>query len=94
MKQHLKYFCAAALLLLCSRTSAQKVVSVYKGESEISAPLSVTLTDGFHTTGPVRIFTTGLSYTNCVPFVSAASSSQNYISTRVFKQPGIDPNYL
>ncbi|MGQ7855272.1 DUF6443 domain-containing protein [Pedobacter sp. WC2501] len=94
MKQHLKYFCAAALLLLCGRTSAQKVVSVYNGESEISAPLSVTLTDGFHTTGPVRIFTTGLSYRNCVPFVSAASSSQNYISTRVFKQPGIDPNNL
>jgi len=94
MKKHLKHFCAAALLLLCSRSYAQKVVSVYNGESEISAPLSVTLTDGFHTTGPVRIFTTGLSYTNCVPFVSAASSGQNYISTRVFKQAGIDPNNL
>jgi RHS repeat-associated protein len=94
MKQHLKYFCTAALLLLCSRSSAQKVVSVYNGESVISAPLSVTLIDGFHTTGPVRIFTTGLSYVNCVPFVSAASSSQNYISTRIFKQSGMDPNNL
>ncbi|CAH0277110.1 tRNA nuclease WapA [Pedobacter sp. Bi27] len=94
MKQHLKYFCAAAFLLLCSRSSAQKVVSVYNGESEISAPLSVTLTDGFHTTGSVRIFTTGLSYINCVPFVSAASNGQNYISTRIFKQPGMDPNNL
>ena len=94
MKQHLKYFYAAAFLLFCGRSSAQKVVSVYNGESEISAPLSVKLIDGFHTTGPVRIFTTGLSYVNCVPFVSAASSSQNYISTRVFKQPGIDPNNL
>ncbi|MFD2581599.1 DUF6443 domain-containing protein [Pedobacter vanadiisoli] len=94
-KQHLKYFYAAvALLLLAGRSSAQKVVSVYNGESEISAPLSVTLTDGFHTMGPVRIFTTGLSYVNCVPFVSAASSNQNYISTKVFKQPGIDPNNL
>ncbi|MCX2495292.1 hypothetical protein OQX63_17510, partial [Pedobacter sp. PF22-3] len=71
MKQQLKYFCAAAaLLLLGGQASAQKVVSVYNGESEISAPLSVTLIDGFHTTGPVRIFTTGLSYVNCVPFVS------------------------
>jgi len=94
MKKHLKYFCAAALLLFCSRTSAQKVVSVYNGESEISAPSSVTLIDGFHTTGPVRIFTTGLSYVNCVPFVSAASSGQNYISTKIFKQPGMDPNNL
>ena len=94
MKQHLKYIYAAALLLLCSRSYAQKVVSVYNGESEISAPLSVTLTDGFHTTGPVRIFTTGLSYVNCMPFVSAASSGQNYISTRIFKQPGMDPNNL
>ncbi|MDQ0638329.1 RHS repeat-associated protein [Pedobacter sp. W3I1] len=95
MKQHLKYFYAAAFLLLfCSRSSAQKVVSVYNGESEISAPLSVTLTDGFHTTGPVRIFTTGLSYVNCVPFVSAASSDQNYISTKIFKSAGIDPGNL
>jgi len=94
MKKHLKYFCAAALLLLCGRSSAQKVVSVYNGESEISAPSSVTLIDGFHTTGPVRIFTTGLSYRSCVPFVSSASSGQNYISTRIFKQPGIDPNNL
>ncbi|WP_230147655.1 DUF6443 domain-containing protein, partial [Pedobacter sp. Bi27] len=95
MKQHLKHFCAAAaFLLFCSRSSAQKVISAYNGESEISAPLSVTLTDGFHTTGPVRIFTTGLSYVNCVPFISAASSGQNYISTRIFKQPGMDPNNL
>ncbi|MDQ0640950.1 RHS repeat-associated protein [Pedobacter sp. W3I1] len=94
MKQHLKYFCAAALLLLCSRSSAQKVVSVYNGESEISAPLSVTLIDGFHATGNVRIFTTGLSYVNCQPFVSAVSSGQNYISTRIFKQSGMDPNNL
>ncbi len=95
MKQHLKYFYAAVILLLfCGRSSAQKVVSTYNGESEISAPSSVTLTDGFHTMGPVRIFTTGLSYVNCLPFVSAASSSQNYISTKIFKQPGIDPNNL
>jgi RHS repeat-associated protein len=85
MKQHLKYFYAAALLLLCSRSFAQKVVSVYNGESEISAPLSVTLTDGFHTMGPVRIFTTGLSYLNCQPLSSTPSTNQNYVLTRTFK---------
>ena len=89
MKQHLKYFYAVAFLLLCSRSSAQKVVSVYNGESEISAPLSVTLTDGFHTMGPVRIFTTGLSYVNCVPLASTPSTSQNFILTRTFKQRGV-----
>ncbi|MBB6240457.1 hypothetical protein HDC90_005134, partial [Pedobacter sp. AK013] len=95
MKQHLKYFYAlAVLLLLAGRSSAQKVVSVYNGESEISAPSSVTLTDGFHTMGPVRIFTTGLSYLNCQPLSSTPSTNQNYISTKIFKQPGIDPNNL
>lgn len=91
MKQHLKYFCAAAALLLCcGRSSAQKVVSVYNGESEISAPSSVTLTDGFHTMGPVRIFTTGMSYLNCVPLVSTPSANQNYILIRNFRQPVTD----
>ncbi|MFD2581341.1 DUF6443 domain-containing protein [Pedobacter vanadiisoli] len=92
MKQHLKYFCAAAavLLLLAGRSSAQKVVSVYNGESEISAPSSVTLTDGFHTMGPVRIFTTGLSYVNCQPLSSTPSTNQNFILTRTFKQPVTD----
>ncbi|MBB6240340.1 RHS repeat-associated protein, partial [Pedobacter sp. AK013] len=91
MKQHLKFFyAAAALLLLAGRSSAQKVVSVYNGESEISAPSSVTLTDGFHTMGPVRIFTTGLSYLNCQPLSSTPSTNQNYILTRTFKQPVTD----
>ena len=91
MKKQLKYFCAAvALLLLVGRSSAQKTVSVYNGESEISAPLSVTLTDGFHTMGPVRIFTTGLSYLNCQPLSSTPSSNQNYILTRTFKKPVTD----
>ncbi|MBO9596141.1 MAG: hypothetical protein J7599_24885, partial [Niabella sp.] len=91
MKQHLKYFCAAAaLLLLAGRSSAQKTVSVYNGESEISAPLSVTLIDGFHTMGPVRIFTTGLSYLNCQQLSSTPSTNQNFILTRTFKQPVTD----
>jgi len=91
MKQHLKYFyAAAALLLFAGRSSAQKVVSVYNGESEISAPSSVTLTDGFHAMGPVRIFTTGLSYLNCQPLSSTPSADQNFILTRTFKQPVTD----
>ncbi|MDQ0966809.1 RHS repeat-associated protein [Flavobacterium sp. W4I14] len=87
MKQHLIYFCAAALLLLCSRSYAQKVVSVYNGESEISAPSSVTLTDGFYAPSgsTLRIFTTGISYLNCVPLSSTPSTNQNYILTRTFK---------
>lgn len=92
MKKYLSYFYAIAFLLLCTRSSAQqphKTVSVYNGESEISAPLSVTLTDGFHTMGPVRIFTTGLSYVNCVPQASTPSTNQNFILTRTFKQPGV-----
>ena len=91
MKQHLKYFCAAALLLLCSRSSAQKVVSVYNGESEISAPSSVTLTDGFYVPAgsTLRIFTTGISYLNCVPLSSTPSTNQNFILTRSFRQRGV-----
>jgi len=90
MRQHLKYFCAAALLLLCAHTFAQqphKVVPVYNGESEISAPLSVTLTDGFYVPAgsTLRIFTTGLSYINCQPLASTPSTNQNYILTRTFK---------
>ncbi|RQO65409.1 hypothetical protein DBR40_23950, partial [Pedobacter sp. KBW01] len=71
--------------MLGSQVFAQKVVSVHNGESEISAPLSVTLVDGFQTTGAVRIFTTGLSYLNCQPLSSTPSANQNYILTRSFK---------
>jgi RHS repeat-associated protein len=92
MKQHLKYICAAVILLLfCSRSSAQKVVSVYNGESEISASLSVILTDGFYVPAgsTMRIFTTGLSYLNCQPLSSTPSTNQNYILTRTFRQHGV-----
>jgi RHS repeat-associated protein len=91
MKQHLKYFCAAALLLLCGRSSAQKVVSVYNGESEISAPVSVILSTGFNVPagGNVRIFTTGQSYLNCQPLSSTPSTNQNFILSRIFKKAGV-----
>lgn len=61
-------------------------VSSYSGQSEIKAPLSVTLTDGFHTTGPVRIYTTGV---NCNDLLSSPSTNFNYLLTRVFKKPGV-----
>ncbi len=91
MKQHLKYICATALLLLCSRSYAQKVVSVYNGESGISAPSSVTLTDGFYVPAgsTLRVFTTGISYLNCVPLSSTPSTNQNFILTRTFRQRGV-----
>ncbi|KIA92321.1 hypothetical protein OC25_16675 [Pedobacter kyungheensis] len=94
MKKQFKHIAAAALLLFGSHAFAQKVVSVHNGESEISAPSSVTLIDGFHTTGAVRIFTTGLSYLNCQQLSSTPSTNQNYILTRSFKVPGVNENTL
>ncbi|KIA89495.1 hypothetical protein OC25_25355, partial [Pedobacter kyungheensis] len=90
MKKQIKHFATAAFLLFGSHAFAQKVVSVHNGEREISAPTSVTLIDGFQTTGPVRIFTTGLSYLNCQPLSSTPSTNQNYILTRSFKIPVTD----
>jgi len=90
MKKQFKYIGAAALLLLCGHSFAQKVVSLHNGETEISAPTSVTLVDGFQTTGTVRIFTTGLSYLNCQPLSSTPSANQNYTLTRSFKVPVTD----
>jgi hypothetical protein len=87
MRKQLKYIYIAVFLLLFGDAFAQKVVSVHNGETEISAPTSVTLVDGFQTTGTVRIFTTGLSYLNCQPLSSTPSTNQNYILTRSFKIP-------
>ncbi|RQO80239.1 hypothetical protein DBR40_01070, partial [Pedobacter sp. KBW01] len=90
MKKQFRYIGAVVLLLLGGHAFGQKVVSVHNGETEISAPLSVTLVDGFQTTGSVRIFTTGLSYLNCQPLSSTPSANQNYILTRSFKIPVTD----
>ncbi len=92
MKSSLKYFCAAAFLLLCGRSSAQKIVSVYNDESEINAQLGSTLSDGFYVPAgsALRIFTDGPSYLNCLPLSSAPSADQNYILTRIFKIPVTD----
>ena len=91
MRKYSKCFLSILVFsFLVVNTMAQKVVSVHNGETEISAPTSVTLVDGFQTTGTVRIFTTGLSYLNCQPLSSTPSTNQNYILTRSFKIPVTD----
>jgi len=95
MKTYIKYLIVSGIFLIGAiQANAQLVVSQYNNESEISAPNSVTLVNGFHATGNVRIFTTGVSYVNCQPYLSTPSNNQNYISTKIFKQPGMDPNNL
>ncbi|AZI24059.1 RHS repeat-associated core domain-containing protein [Pedobacter sp. G11] len=84
---------------ICFAQDNHKRLLAYDGAQNISAPLSVTLEAPFHIPPPapgtsVRIFTTGRSYADCRPFVSSASSNQNFISTRIFRAPGIDPNNL
>ncbi|OWK68845.1 DUF6443 domain-containing protein, partial [Pedobacter sp. AJM] len=80
------------LLIGMQQTNAQLVVSQYNNESEISALNSVTLVNGFHATGNVRIFTTGVSYKNCDVQVSNPSNDQNYILTRTFREPNVNNN--
>ncbi|RZJ76955.1 MAG: RHS repeat protein [Flavobacterium sp.] len=102
MKKLITHISAALVVFslpVISFAQDHKQVFEYKGEQNISAPLSVTLSPPFHVTAPaagsfVRIFTTGQSYVDCPSFVSAASGNQNYIITRVFKSAGIDPNNL
>ncbi|PTT02576.1 sugar-binding protein [Pedobacter sp. HMWF019] len=62
----------------------------YNNETEIKATNSVTLTDGFFVPlgKSVRIFT-GMSFAECINLVSNPSANQNYIRTRVFKEPGV-----
>jgi RHS repeat-associated protein len=68
-----------------------KYLSSYNNETEIKASGSVTLANGFYipTGKSVRIFTSA-SFKQCAPFAGAPSSSQNYVSTRVFKIPGVN----
>ncbi|MEH3111711.1 DUF6443 domain-containing protein [Pedobacter terrae] len=92
----LKYLITiGAMLLLYGSVRAQKTVSVYQNESQISDPVSVTLTDGFYAPAGsnLRVFT-GKSYQQCNPFVSLPSNNQNYISTRIFKKPNVTEQNL
>ncbi|MFD2287969.1 hypothetical protein GJU39_21300 [Pedobacter petrophilus] len=75
MKIQIKQLIAGFFLLTgAQQANAQLVVNQYNNESEISAPNSVTLVNGFHATGNLRIFTTGVSYINCQSYVSNASN--------------------
>lgn len=95
MKIEIKQLIAVFLLLIgLQQANAQLVVSQYTNESQISAPSSVTLINGFHATGNVRIFTTGISYQNCLPQVSNPSNDQNYILTRTFRERNVNDNNL
>ena len=91
MKTYFKQLIAGLCLFIgFQQANAQLVLNQYNNEREISAPNSVTLISGFHATGNVRIFTTGLSYRNCLPQVSIPSNDQNYILTRTFRDSGVN----
>jgi len=89
MKILLNFITLIFILIFARVAKAQLVLSNYSGQAEISAATSVTLTNGFHATGNVRIFTTGSSYQSCVPQTSIPSINQNYILSRTFKVAGV-----
>ncbi|WP_165503550.1 DUF6443 domain-containing protein [Pedobacter hiemivivus] len=66
-------------------------LNTYSNQTEIKATGSVTLTDGFYIPAGsnVRIFT-GASFQECVDLIGSASTTQNYISTKVFKTAGVN----
>jgi RHS repeat-associated protein len=61
-------------------------LNLYNNQSEITAPRSITLQSGFHIPSgkSVRLYIDA-----CTQLGSAPSTSQNYISTKVFKTPGV-----
>jgi len=80
------------LLLAFSNVRAQdKYLNIYNNETEIKAPGSITLTDGFFIPAGknVRIFTDA-SFKQCAPFVSTPSANLNYVATRVFRVEGVN----
>eukprot|EP01132_Coremiostelium_polycephalum_P011126 gene11126-13624_t len=80
----------------CLKANAQHITrNSYNNESVIQATGSVTLTDGFYIPAgkTVRIFT-GFSFAKCVDQINNPSANQNYVSTRVFKAPGVNEQNL
>ena len=83
------YLTLVALLIMQAAMAQQHLtLNTYNGQSEIKASGSITLTDGFHATGNVKIYITPLA--NCSPLVSTPSINQNYVLTRTFKIPGVN----
>ncbi|TCC99188.1 DUF6443 domain-containing protein [Pedobacter hiemivivus] len=78
-------------LVNLSLKGQDKYLNSYNNETEIKASGSITLANGFYIPAgrSVRIFTSA-SFKLCAPFAGAPSSSQNYVSTRVFKVPGVN----
>lgn len=70
------------------KAQSHKTLNAYNNQTEIKASGSVSLTDGFFVPfgKNVRIFT---EPELCIPFSGIASTGQNYISTKVFKKPGM-----
>jgi RHS repeat-associated protein len=93
----MKYSIFKLTAILCLTFSVSAVqaqrdtvsLNIYSGESEIKAKKSVTLTNGFHATGNVRIYISGVSFQASSPLTSLPSTNQNYVLTRVFKEPGV-----
>nr|WP_121273844.1 DUF6443 domain-containing protein [Pedobacter schmidteae] len=81
------------LVSVFGKANAQQpniTLNTYNNQTEIKATNSVTLLDGFHIPAgkTVRIFT-GASFQKCVPFAGIPSTNQNYVSTKIFKIPGV-----
>ncbi|KQR67242.1 DUF6443 domain-containing protein [Pedobacter sp. Leaf176] len=63
----------------------------YNGQSQLFAPGSVTLTDGFYVPSgsSLRVFT-GISFQDCFALSYTPTANQNYVLARTFKMPGVN----
>jgi len=90
-----KQFLLVVVLFFCSFFSSfgQNIsLNSYSNQTEIKASGSITLTSGFYVPSgnSVRIYIDQ----SCSPLGSSASANQNYVSTRVFKVPGVTNNNI
>lgn len=88
----IRFILLIVLVIEEGKAAAQQnvVLNSYSGQTEIKASESITLKDGFYIPAgnSVRLYIDPNLY-NCVPFASTPSSNQNYISTKIFKIPGV-----
>jgi len=91
----MKYPLASVVLLLfVSRANAQvqdTILTAYNNQAEITAKRSVTLKDGFYVPSgkTAWVHIAGLSFEKCTKLLSLPSVNQNFVSTKIFKNPGI-----
>lgn len=89
MKRSLILFSLIIFSFFC-RAQSDKVLSIYNGETEITASNSITLKSGFSVSAGQSLWLhIQPGFSNCVDFVSAASADQNFIQITSFKIPGI-----